>query len=120
MVGGDGGRDLVGLGRQIPIVVVGIGKIVVLQQSIQITMGMSSGEKRGRAVADQIVAIRFRCPGCPARFQALQHIIGLAAILGRRNLIQDGEKIPHRKEAKEGLAPWVWERLFRRPFGSYP
>jgi hypothetical protein len=54
MIGGDLKDGLVGFGAQVPIVVIGVGESIILQETIQIIVIVDGGEERRRPVAHQV------------------------------------------------------------------
>jgi len=66
---------------QIAIVVIGIRKLVVLQQSIQVIVSMGARQKGRCAIADQIIGIGFSVRGSSTGLQPLERIIGMIPVL---------------------------------------
>lgn len=62
MIGRDRQRGFIGLREQIPIVVIGVEELVILQQAIQVIVGVRRRQDGGCAVADQIIVTVFLFP----------------------------------------------------------
>ena len=75
-VAGDVAGDLVGLGGQVAVGVVGVGELIVLQQTISVVDHMQGRKMGDSSVPDRVVGVALRRCHRSTRSQLLKFVVG--------------------------------------------